>query len=204
MGRSHGPAPRGRAPSARTPARAASGVSAATTAIGSPAYAGSAASSGARVVSERSLSGPIAARTPGRRPCCLEVERPDASMGNGRPEHGGVEHSREPYVDRVADAARGPRCPVEARRRLPDERELGIRRPALDVVGLVDEGPDVLVASFHLRLGTNEAASLVTGGAHDRGARSSDRRRSGRGCRPSLHGSARGSDAGSARGARSR
>ena len=64
-GSTHGRAPRGRARARASRLRRLPGVSAATTAIGSPAYAGSAASSGARVVSERSLSGPITARTPG-------------------------------------------------------------------------------------------------------------------------------------------
>ena len=68
-----------------------------------------------------------------------------------------MEHPRQPNVDRVPHAARGARVAVVARRRLPDERQLGVGRPVLDVVRLVDEDPDVLVAPLHLLLRANEA-----------------------------------------------
>ena len=132
-------------------------MSAATTAIGWPAYTGSAASSGARVVSERSLSGPIAARTPGTAQRRLEVERADASVRDRRAQHGGMEHPGELHVDGEPHAPGCPRGTVLARRGPADERELGVGRPVLDVVRLVDEHPDVLVAALHLLLRANEA-----------------------------------------------
>ena len=67
-----------------------------------------------------------------------------------------MEHPGQLDVDRVARAAGCPNHPVEARSRLADDRQLVVRRPALNVIGLVDERPDILVAALHLLLRANE------------------------------------------------
>ena len=85
-----------------------------------------------------------------------EVERADAPVGGRRAKHRRVEHSGRPHVDREADASGCAGGAVLTRRRAADERELGPRRPGLDVVCLVDERPDVLVPPLHLLLRANE------------------------------------------------
>ena len=67
-----------------------------------------------------------------------------------------MEHPGQANVDRVPHPARCAGVAVVARRRLPDERQLGVGRPVLGVVRLVDEDPDVLVAALHLLLRANE------------------------------------------------
>ena len=116
---------------ARAPAhlpRAASGVSAATTAIGWPAYTGSDDEDGVprrqRELALRPDHGPDAVGRAGR----VEVERAHAPVRDGRAEHGRVEHARETDVGRVAHAPGRPELPVEARRGLADERKLRPRR----------------------------------------------------------------------------
>ena len=80
-----------------------------------------------------------------------------------------MEHSGEPHVDGEPHPPGGPRGTVQARRRPADEREVGLGRPALDVVRLVDEHPDVLVPAFHLLLRADEAGRhRATGRAQDR------------------------------------
>jgi hypothetical protein len=87
----------------------------------------------------------------------VDVERANAPVGSGRPQHGRVEHAGETNVDRVPDPPGCPGGPVEPRSRLADDRQHVVRRPALDVVGLVDERPDVLVAPLHLLARAHEA-----------------------------------------------
>jgi hypothetical protein len=59
-----------------------------------------------------------------------------------------------------------------ARRRPADEREVVLGLPRLEVVLLVDEHPDLLVAPLHLRLGLDEACHQAPPPAARRIARS--------------------------------
>ena len=85
-----------------------------------------------------------------------EVERADAPVGAGERSTAAWSIPAGLHVDREADAAGCAGGAVLTRRRAADERELGPRRPGLDVVCLVDEGPDVLVPPLHLLLRANE------------------------------------------------
>ena len=147
-------APRCRARALRRPPRPASSVSAATTAIGWPAYCGSAGEQRRRAsCSESSLSGPITARTPGVARAASRSSERDAAVRDGRAQHGRVQHSRRAV--RRPCSARGPAARAArpgAAPGWPTSASSASAGPALDVVRLVDERPDVLVAPLHLRL----------------------------------------------------
>ena len=190
--------------SAARPAVAGSGVSAAIAATGAPAHAGSSVRRASPFMVS-GPSGPITARTPGRRARGVEVEPRDAAARDRRAQDECVQHPGELDVDRVAGRAARPHRPVLARRRRADDLQLGLVGPRLDLVLLVDERPDVLEAPLHLALRLDEprlhaAPAPTRGGSR---ARSSDRRRSGRGSPPSPRGSPHGSARGSPRAGRS-
>ena len=137
------------------PAAAASGVSAATTAIGSPAHAGSAVSGLSPVDRQRCVRADRRADARGRTRG-VDVERGHPAARDGRAQDGRVEHPRQLDVDGVARRAARAHRPVLADRRRADDPELRVVGPRLDLVLLVDEDPHVLEPALHLPLGLDE------------------------------------------------
>jgi hypothetical protein len=78
-------------------------------------------------------------------------------VGDGRPEHQGVQHPGELHVHGVLGGAGDTREAVLAGRRTADVPELGTGRPGLRGIVLVDEDEHVLEAPLHLTLRADEA-----------------------------------------------
>ncbi len=75
------------------------------------------------------------------------------------PEDGRVEHPGELEVGRVASLAAGADVPVDARRRLPDERARPLG-PLVERV-LLDEDPLLGVAALDFFLGADQASDRI-------------------------------------------
>ena len=124
------------------PAAAASGVSAATTAIGSPAYAGSAVSSGLSPSHrQRCRPGPSTARTPGSARAASRSSAVTRPCATGERSTARVEHPRQRDVDGVARRAAARDRPVLARRRPADDASSASSGQVSTLVVLVDERP---------------------------------------------------------------